>query len=46
LEAKGQSISIRDAMVGAIALTRGCTLVTRNIVHFQKIEGLNLMRAP
>jgi len=46
LEAKGQPIGIRDAMVGAIALTRGCTLVTRNTVHFQKIGGLNLMRAP
>ena len=46
LEMKGQPIGLRDAMVGAIALTRGYTLATRNIEHLQKIPGLTLIPAP
>ena len=46
LEIKGQPIGLRDAMVGAIALTRGYTLATRNIEHLQKISGLTLIPAP
>jgi len=46
LEAKGKSIGLRDAMMGAIALTNGYTLATRNVGHLQKIEGLNLISAP
>ncbi len=46
LEAKGKSIGLRDAMMGAIALTKGYTLATRNVGHLQKIEGLNLISAP
>lgn len=46
LEAKGQPIGIRDAMIGAIALTKGYPLITRNTVHLQKIKGLSLITAP
>jgi len=46
LEIKGKPIGLRDAMVGAIALTRGYTLATRNIEHLQKISGLTLIPAP
>jgi len=46
LEMKGQPIGLRDAMVGAIALTRGYTLATRNIEHLQRIPGLTLIPAP
>jgi len=46
LEMKGQPIGLRDVMVGAIALTRGYTLATRNIEHLQKISGLTLIPAP
>lgn len=46
LEAAGYPIGMRDIMVGAIALTRGYTLVTRNVAHLQKIKGLNLIAAP
>ena len=46
LEAKGQPIGLRDAMIGAIALTTGYTLATRNVEHLQKIKGLNLMPLP
>jgi tRNA(fMet)-specific endonuclease VapC len=43
LEAKGQSIGIGDALIGAIALTRGFGLVTRNNEHFKRIEGLRII---
>jgi len=46
LEAKGQPIGIRDVMVGAIALTKGYPIITRNTAHLQKIKGLNLITAP
>jgi len=46
LDAKGQPIGVRDIMVGAVALTRGYTLITRNIAHLQKIKGLKLITAP
>jgi len=46
LEVKGQSIGLRDAMVGSIALVRGCALATRNIEHLQKIPGLSLIPSP
>jgi len=46
LEMRGEPIGLRDAFVGAIALTRGYTLVTRNIEHLQRIPGLTLIQAP
>lgn len=46
LEAKGRPIGLRDAMIGAIALTQGYTLTTRNVEHLQKIRGLTLIQAP
>jgi len=46
LEAKGQPIGLRDALIGAVALTRGYALVTRNIEHLKRIEGLTLIPAP
>ena len=46
LETKGQPIGLRDALIGAVALTRGYALATRNIEHLQRIEGLTLIPAP
>jgi len=46
LERRGEPIGLRDAFVGAIALTRGYTLTTRNIEHLQRIPGLTLIQAP
>jgi tRNA(fMet)-specific endonuclease VapC len=46
LESGGRPIGMRDAMIGAIAATRGYTLVTRNVDHLRKIKGLNLIAAP
>jgi predicted nucleic acid-binding protein len=46
LETKRQPIGLRDAMVGAITLTRGYVLATRNIEHLQRIPNLTLVQAP
>jgi len=46
LEAEGQPIGLKDALMGAIALTRGYALATRNVEHLQKITGLNIIPAP
>jgi predicted nucleic acid-binding protein len=43
LEPEGRLIGIRDIMIGAIAVTRGYALVTKNIEHFEKIKGLNII---
>lgn len=39
LERAGRQVDIRDAQIAGIALSRGATLATRNIRHF---EGLDL----
>mgnify|MGYP001074428225 CR=1 FL=1 len=46
LETKGQPIGLKDALMGAIALTRGYALATRNVEPFQRILGLNIIPAP
>lgn len=46
LETKGQPIGLRDALIGAIALTKGFAIITRNVEHFQKITGLTVITAP
>jgi predicted nucleic acid-binding protein len=46
LETKGQPIGLRDALIGAIVLTKGFTIITRNVEHFQKITGLTVITAP
>lgn len=46
LETKRQPIALRDVMIGAIALTEGYSLATRNVEHFQKVKGLNLIQIP
>jgi tRNA(fMet)-specific endonuclease VapC len=42
LVAKGETIDFRDAMIGAIALEKDLTLVTRNKSHFARIKGLKI----
>lgn len=46
LETKGQPIGLRDALIGAITLTKGYTIITRNVEHFQKITDLTIITAP
>ncbi len=43
LEKRGTPIGLRDTLIGAIAQTRGFGVATKNIAHFQKIDGLQLV---
>ncbi len=40
LVTKGQAIDFRDAMIAAIAVENGLTLVTRNISPFKRVKEL------
>ena len=40
LERRGESIDDFDLLIAATALTAGYTLVTHNLKHFDRIEGL------
>ena len=40
LERTGQPIGFADAMIAATALQHNLTLVTGNISHYQRIQGL------
>ncbi len=43
LEAKGRTIDSRDLFVGATALVNGYALLTENVEHFKRIDGLKLL---
>jgi tRNA(fMet)-specific endonuclease VapC len=43
LERKGQQIGLRDTFIGAIALTKGFSVATRNVDHFTKIPDLKVI---
>ena len=45
LESEGQPIGLRDTFIAAIALTRKCSVATRNTGHFNKIKGLTVITA-
>ncbi|MCY0860709.1 MAG: type II toxin-antitoxin system VapC family toxin [Sulfolobaceae archaeon] len=42
LESKGKPIEMRDLIIGSIALSNGCEVVTGNVRHFSKISGLKV----
>ncbi len=42
LSEKGRPIDYRDAMIAAIAIQNGRTLLTRNAEHFQRIKDLKV----
>ncbi len=42
LEIKGSRLEDFDLLIAACAITKGMTLVTRNVKHFQRISGLKL----
>ena len=42
LEQKGQIISDMDLLIASTALSLNYTLVTNNILHFQRVKGLKL----
>jgi tRNA(fMet)-specific endonuclease VapC len=43
LELKGNPIGLRDTFIAAIALTRRCSIATKNITHFKKVKDLTLI---
>src|SRR5665647_693181 len=43
LELKGQPIGLRDTFITAIALTRKCSIATKNTEHFKKVKGLTVI---
>ena len=44
LERKGVGIGMADSLIAGIVLNAGGTLITRNMRHFQRVEGLDLVR--
>ena len=40
---KGQMIEDNDIYIAAIAMVNGCTLVSANVRHFSRVEGLNFV---
>ena len=43
LQKQGESVDIRDLLIGATALAHGCSLKTANKKHFERIPGLVLV---
>ena len=43
LKAKGQMIGTHDILIAAICLTNGLPLYTKNVIHFSKIEDLQVL---
>lgn len=46
LEARGEPIEFRDALIAATAKIHKTTLVTRNTTHFARVPDLNVLSAP
>ncbi|MCK4475424.1 MAG: type II toxin-antitoxin system VapC family toxin [Methanophagales archaeon] len=42
LISKGEEIGVNDTYIAATALVRGLTLVTTDVAHFKRIEGLTM----
>ena len=42
LEPSGHPIGDRDTMIAATALANGCVVVTDNVRHFSRVEGLQV----
>ncbi|MBS3113517.1 type II toxin-antitoxin system VapC family toxin [Candidatus Woesearchaeota archaeon] len=43
LEKEGKPIEFRDIFIGAIALINDYSIKTKNVKHFERIEGLNIL---
>ena len=40
---KGQTVEDNDIYIASIAMVNGCTLVTANVRHFSRVEGLKFV---
>jgi len=45
LESNGQAIGMADSLIAGICLERNGILLTRNVKHFSRVDGLALSRA-
>ena len=43
LELKGNPIGLRDTFIAAIALTRRCSIATKNTSHFKKVKDITVI---
>ena len=43
LDGKGKRVDDADVLIAATALTYGCPLVTANVRHFSRFDGLDLL---
>lgn len=46
LESKGRPIGMADSLIAGIVLQSGGKLLTRNVRHFERVEGLTLASVP
>lgn len=44
LETAGTPIGMADYLIAGVCLARSAALITRNVSHFQRVEGLRLAR--
>jgi tRNA(fMet)-specific endonuclease VapC len=42
LETRGAPIGLEDVLIGSTALVHGIAVATRNVKHFDRIEGLSV----
>jgi predicted nucleic acid-binding protein len=43
LRKSGQTIGVEDEMIAAICIANNASLLTRNLLHFQRIKKLNVI---
>ncbi len=43
LEAEGMPLDVRDLLIAAIAVSRGCRVATCNVRHFSRVRGLGVL---
>jgi tRNA(fMet)-specific endonuclease VapC len=44
LRGAGEGIDVRDALIAGVVIRHGETLVTRNLRHFNRIDGLKFKK--
>jgi tRNA(fMet)-specific endonuclease VapC len=42
LESQGKVIGLKDVLMSSIAISNNCTIVTGNVKHFNKIQGIKV----
>jgi len=42
LESRGEVIGLKDVLISSIAISNNCTIVTGNVKHFNKIQGVKV----